>query len=274
MAQVVRLRNIMKDSTHILAWLLAAEEHPHLQETPEYQAAFRALQASDDLQARFEESKLFLARHPVLTRIEGLPAESRARIEAVLKTRMKKLPEGKLVTLNPWSVRKHFAWAAILVLLLAGMSVMSSYIIQHQDHDTRIARHVPPQEAFYQFIGQLAERRMPLQVRDNDNTRLVSWLNEQGADAFVTPPGLSGKETMGCAYLDGPDGKIALICFKTENGIVHLFVTSSESLDLVGRSPGKPLLVNGRHAMEWHDEANAYLLLTHDKDQALPEVFL
>lgn len=264
----------MNDSTYILAWLLASEEHPHLQETPEYQAALKAVRASDDLQARLEESKRFLTSYPVLTRIEGLPAESRARIEEAIKTQMKKLPEGKIVALSPWSVRKHFAWAAILVLLLAGMSVMSSYIIQQQDHDTQIARSVPPLDAFRQFTGQLAERRMPLQVRDTDNTRLVSWLNEQGAGSFVTPQGLIDKETMGCAYLDGPDGKIALICFKTENGVVHLFVTSSESLDLVGRSPKKPLMVNGRQAMEWHDEANAYLLLSHDKDQALPEVFL
>lgn len=265
---------IMKDSTHILAWLLAAEEHPHLKETPEYLEVAGALQESESLQTRLSESRRFLAAHPVLTRIEGLPSDSRARIEAVLRAQMKKMPEGKVVALSPWSVRRHFAWAAVLVLLLAGMSVLSTYIIQQQENPALIARSVPPLEAFYQYTGQLAERRLPLQVRESNHSQLVAWLNDQGAGRIETPPALSAKETLGCAYLDGPDGKIALICFKTENGVVHLFVTSAESLELRGRSPRQGLTVNGRQAQVWHDEVNAYLLMTHDIDQALPEVFL
>lgn len=267
----------MNDTTHILAILLAAEEHPHLREEPNFQEASDAVSASPDLQIKFAESKAFLQAHPVLTQIEGLPEESRARIEDVLKAEMAKNPQGKVIFMNPWGVRKHFAWAAALVLLLAGMAMISSTIIRQQDQRGQLLAdaELPPAEAFYQFVGNMAGRnRMPLQHRNSQSNQLVSWLGEQGAPSFVAPKPLLEKETMGCAYLEGPDGKISLICFDTDKGVVHLFITPSETLLLEGRSDPRSMILNGRNALKWHDEENAYLLIGHEENQELPEVFL
>lgn len=265
----------MKDPIEILACLLAAEEHPHLRENADFPAAEKALQESPELRARLEESKTFFAAHPVLTRIGGLPAESRNRIEETLRQEMR---AGKQTVPGPWGIRKNFAWAAMLALLLAGMSVISSNIIEKQNRleKARLAeiRNLNPREAFHRFAGKLVDRRLPLQYRENSNTQLVSWLENHGAEPFRTPAGLVNKDTMGCAYLDGPNGKVSLICFKTEKGTVHLFVTSVENLDLKVETPPRKALVNDRQALEWNDRQNAYLLITHDKGQELPEVFL
>jgi hypothetical protein len=115
---------------------------------------------------------------------------------------------------------------------------------------------------------------MPLEHRNSQSAQLVSWLGEKGAPSFVAPKPLMEKATMGCAYLQGPDGKISLICFDTDNGVVHLFVTPSETLLLEGRSAPESMILNNRNAVKWHDEENAYLLMGHDEDQELPAVFL
>ena len=267
----------MKDPIEILAHLLAAEEHPHLREEEAFQQAEQALKSSPDLQAKFAESKAFVNTHPVLVDMKGLPVDSRERIEAVLRKALKALPEGKVVSLSPWTVRKNFAWAAILALLLAGMSVISSTIIHQQDRKEKSvteARKYPPADAFYDYAGQLAEGRMPLQYRQNGSTHLISWLEDQGASSFQPPSALLQKETMGCAYLDGPNGKVSLICFNTDTGIVHLFVTSSRSLEFQGAAVPRRTLINEREAVKWNDADNAYLLIAHEKDQELPDVFL
>lgn len=250
-----------------------------MREETEYKEAARLLAESNDLQAEFAEIKAFIADHPVLTCLEGLPDESRDRIESVLRAEMNKNSTEKLPQLTPWEVRKQFAWAAILVFLLGAMAVISSFIIRQQeelDYQEYLAEAgQPPADKFYQFAGDMAGRgRMPLENRDSDSRQLVGWLADRGAEPFSAPLTLMEKETMGCAYIDGPHGKISLLCFDTEKGTVHLFVTSSKDLQLDGVSAPKATVVNDRNALKWHDEENAYFLIHHEKDRDLPEVFL
>ncbi|WFB36906.1 hypothetical protein P3T73_03910 [Kiritimatiellota bacterium B12222] len=265
------------DSIDILAQLLAAEEHSHLKDREGYSELTRALEDSVELQAEFTEAKAFLEKYPVLTQIAGLPQESRERIEKVLRAEMAKQPEGKVIQVNSWGMRKQFAWAAVLALLLAGISVISSTIIQNNDRVVQevYAKATPtPHELFLEYAGQLAEGPMPLENRARSTTQLVSWLADRGAGPIEMPSSLAERDGMGCAYLDGPQGKVSLICFNTENGMVHLFVSDAEALQMSGTKAPQKMMVNDREAMEWHDEANAYLLITHEKDQKLPEVFL
>jgi hypothetical protein len=272
-----RLTGIMKDSTHILAILLAGEEHPQLREEADFQAASDAVAASSELQKKFAESKAFLDAHHVLIQIEGLPEECRARIAQMLKTEMAKNPQGKIIATNPWALSKYFAWAAALVFLLAGIAMISSNIMRQQDQaGQEIAdAELTPEAAFLQFVGTMAgQGRAPLQHRNSQSTQLVYWLGEQGAPSFSAPQPLMAKATMGCAYLEGPDGKISLICFDTDSGVIHLFVTPSKTLQLEGRSSPKAMILNDRNALKWHDEKNAYLLIGHEENQQLPEVFL
>ncbi|MDF3129504.1 hypothetical protein P0Y35_09890 [Kiritimatiellaeota bacterium B1221] len=267
----------MKDSIDVIAKLLSAADHPHLRDEPDFVEAEKMLAASPELQRQYAESKTFFEAHPVLTQIEGMPEDCRQRIQQVLLKEQERQPEGKIVKLTPWGVRKNFAWAAVLALLLAGMSVLSTNII---DQKNRKQAHLAalenksPAEAFYQYAGELADGRLPLQYRENGSAQLVSWLEDQGARPFTAPSELLTKDTMGCAYLDGPNGKVSLICFHSDQGTMHLFVTAAESVELEGVDAPKKAMVNDRQAVKWHDEKNAYLLIAHDKEQALPEVFL
>ncbi len=268
---------MMKDDIEIIAKLLSAEEHPHLRDEPDFAEAEKILSASPELQSKYAESKTFYKAHPVLTHIEGMPADCRERIEQVLRKAQEKKPEGKMVELTPWGIRKNFAWAAVLALLLAGMSVLSTNIIDQKNRkEARLAaiQDESPSDAFYHYAGELADGRLPLQYRENGSTQLVSWLEGQGAQPFSAPPKLLGEDTMGCAYLDGPNGKVSVICFNSDEGTVHLFVTTSASVKLKGVASPEKALVNERKAIKWHDEENAYLLIAHDKEQNLPEVFL
>jgi hypothetical protein len=180
------------------------------------------------------------------------------------------------VQLSPWEIRKQFAWAAILVLLLAGMSVVSSSIIHNREQQQRqlTLQFMPPPDAFRDYVGRLMQQNIPLQHRDSHATQLVSWLEENGARQYTPPTAFMGMSGVGCGMLDGPSGKISVICFDTENGKVHLFVTCAKSLNMQESSPPKRLKLHKREAMQWNDKENAYLFIAHDPEQPLPEIFL
>jgi hypothetical protein len=271
-----RLINTMNDRHNILAHLLVAEEHPHLQEEPAFLEARNALEASEELQAKFIEYKAFVARHPALVDVGGMPAETRERIAKVIAQHAPASAKGKGIELRTWEIRKQFAWAAILVLLLAGMSVISSQIIQKQDHQERqlTLRSMPPQDAFREYVGRTVEGRLPLQHRNPQSAQLVSWLQEQGAVHYEPPMALLDMKGVGCGMMEGPAGKVSVICFDTEQGVAHLFVTCAKSLTLDKSNPPKRLILHHREALQWNDEENAYLFIAHEPEQPLPEVFL
>lgn len=266
----------MNDLHNLLAHLLVAEEHPHLREEPAFVEARIALEASEELQAKFSDYKAFVARHPTLVDVGGMPTETRERIAKVIAQHAPASTKGKRIELSPWEVRKQFAWAAILVLLLAGMSVISSNIIQQKDQQERrmALNSMPPQDAFREYVGRMVQSRLPLQHRDAQSTQLVSWLREQGAVHYEPPTSLLELKGLGCGVMEGPAGKVSVICFDTEQGVAHLFVTCAKSLTLDKSSPPKRLKLHHREALQWNDEENAYLFIAHDPEQPLPEIFL
>lgn len=266
----------MKDSHNLLAHLLVAEEHPHLREEPAFVEARNALEASGELQAELAAYKAFVRKHPALVEIGGMPAETRGRIAKKLAEPSSQRKGGPPVRLSPWEVRTQFAWAAILVLLLAGMSVLSSQIIRQQEQQERqvALNSMPPQDAFRAYVGRMVENRLPLQHRNSQSTQLVSWLREQGAVHYEPPASLLEMKGVGCGVVEGPSGKISVICFDTEQGVAHLFVTCAKSLNLEKSSPFRRLKLHHREAMQWNDEENAYLFIAHDREQPLPPVFL
>ncbi len=266
----------MNDLHNLLAHLLVAEEHPHLQEEPAFVEARNALEASEELQAAFFEYKEFLEQYPVLVELGEMPAETRERIAKVISQQASPFTTGKRIQLSPWEVRKQFAWAAILVLLLAGMSLISTQIIQQQEHQTRqvALNTMPPQDAFREYVGQMVQKGMPLQHRNSQSTQLVSWLQEQGAGHYEPPTSLMEMKGIGCGMMDGPAGTISVICFDTEQGVAHLFVTCAKSLTLEASSPPKRLKLYHREALQWNDDSNAYLFIAHEPEQPLPEIFL
>jgi hypothetical protein len=266
----------MKDLYDILAVLLAADEHPHMKDEPAYQEAKAKLDASDEVQTAYEEARMFFEKHPVLVGIGPMPVDVRKRIGKTLEKHASVVSPRVKMNLSPWTIRTQFAWAAALVLLLAGMAVVSSRVANRQVRQKQMMAYQaqPPADAFRSFAGSLVSATLPLQEMDTDTTQLVSWLESRGSPPLQIPNALAGKEGIGCAYLDGPDGKISLVCLKVENQILHLFITDAASLELSGSTPPRQLLIHDRKALQWNDAQNAFLLMTHEPGEELPEMFL
>jgi|GEM_PF-1338791 len=267
----------MKDHIDTLALLLAAEQHPHLKDQPEYREAKQKLEESASLQADFADSKAFFEVHPVLVGVDRMPTDTRARIESALRREMgEDSDRSKRPELTPWTIRTQFAWAAVLVLLLAGMAVLSTSIINQQERrQRRIARStLPPLQAFQSFVADTVQQRIPLQERDPDASQLIAWLREQGASPLNVPADLANNETLGCAYFDGPHGKISLLCFGADEQVVHLFITPSRTLNLSAARSPRAFELRNRAAVQWNDTENAYLLIAHNPNTPLPERFL
>ena len=205
-----------------------------------------------------------------------MPADVRDRIaRALQEARLERKPAGRVLT-GPWQIRRHFAWAAVLVLLLAGMAVMSSRILLERDLRERelALRNLPPEDAFRSVIGRMVERRVPLQERSREATQLVSWLGDQGVDHIRTPEALLEIPAIGCSHFDGPNGKIGVVCFDADGDVVHLFIACARSMGIEESSPPREFSLHGRPALQWNDQENVYLMIPHDLDTDLPEVFL
>jgi hypothetical protein len=267
----------MNDSEDILARLLAADEHPLLREEPDVQEAQRLLDADTDLQAQLEEARSFFAKHPALVRIGDMPLDTRKRIEKALEKHSSMISNKATIELSPWTIRTQFAWAAMLVLLLAGMAVLSSTIANRQQNTRQQITYQsqPPADAFRSFAGNLVSDTLPLQKFDEDTTVLVNWLKQNSRATLAVPEKIvSTRKGIGCATLNGPNGKVSLLCFKIDNQLVHLFITESGNLNLNTPTQPQSMLINHRQAMQWNDAENAYLLISHEPDESLPEVFL
>lgn len=261
----------MNQSLDTLARLLAAEEHPHLAEEEGFAECRRELETSPDLQAALAEARAFTERHPRLVDLGGMPADTRDRIKAVLEESFP--PRPKVVHLHPWSVRKQFAWAAALVLLLAGMSVISSTIIQNQQAPDPIIADSPV-DAFHAFVAKSVRSGTMPQHQEAEMNQLVSWVQDQGSHSYTLPETLLQKSGIGCSKLRGPGGDVFLLCFKADTQTMHLFSTCAKRLKIPATASPSQFRIEGRETREWSDGNNVYLLITNDPGTAMPEVML
>ncbi len=267
----------MKDTHTIIAHLLAADDHPPLSREPEFIKAREALEADPQLQEAYEEAKQFHEQHPVLIRTDEMPQDVRNRIRKELERKMPLITTTRIeMELSPWTVRTQFAWAALLVLLLAGMSVLSSLVLdqQHSQEMEVAYRNQPPQDAFRSYVGKTVQDMPFLEFKSRDTTELVSWMHENKSPAVSAPTQLMDETGIGCANLKGPNGTVSLMCFKVQGKIVHLFITDNETVDVSDVQPAVKMKIQQREAVQWNDAAHTYLLITHDKRQELPEIFL
>jgi hypothetical protein len=272
-----RLTGIMNHSYDILSHCLAAENHPHLQDEPEFIEARNAVEASPELQDQLREAREFFRDHPALIELSTMPRDVKERIAKVLKEEQNSMPakRGDHVV-GPWGVRRNFAWAACLALLLAGMAVMSSWILEEQvDRKHRLAlRDMPPQDAFRSEIGRMISQGMPLQTRSENPTELISWLGDQGVSDIQPPKSLLDYPSLGCAYFTAPFGKISVVCFQINNGVVHLFVADAQEMGVEPDHSPRSFILRGRTVLEWSDDEHLYLLIPQEPETDLPELFL
>lgn len=265
----------MKATHDILAVLLAADDYPPLLEEETYREAKARLDASPDLRKEYEEARTFNQRHPALVDVGDMPDATRERIAKELERHSSLLSRGVHVDLSPWTVRAQFAWAAVLVLLLAGMAVLTSQLANRHAGQRRMAqyRNQPPEDAFRSFVGQVAQSPS-LQKFDSNNRELVSWLETQTSSSLNVPEKFRDQEGIGCAYLNGPNGTVSLLCMNIEDQTVHLFMANASDMGLTSPHAPERMTIHSRDALQWNDEEHVYMLMTHYADEKLPEMFL
>ena len=266
----------MKKSYDTIAHCLTADDHPHLKEDMDFQKAQAEVDASPELQQQLEVARAFFEKHPRLMDVSEMPSDVRNRIAKVLAAHQPEASFATEPTLSPWEVRRSFAWAACLVLLLAGMAVLSSRFMEHQAKQSYqlVLSEMPPQDAFRAEVGRLLKQGMPLQVQAQDATQLVSWLGDRGMPYVQPPQPLMDKPTMGCARFQTPFGDIGVICFKVENGVLHMFVADAGKMGLESVIAPRSFELRGRRVKEWSDEETLYLLVPQEPETDLPELFL
>lgn len=260
----------------ILARCLAADDHPHLLEEPEFQEAVAEVEASPELQESLKEARDFVSSYPVLVEAGPMPSDVRERIsQAIQENESRRQPEGKVI-LGPWQIRSQFAWAACLVLLLGAISLYSSYFLENratEQHHIALAQ-LPPQDAFRSEVGRLVTRRFSLQEKSDSATHLVSWLGGQGVDDVQIPSALPEQEVLGCSQFEAPFGKIGVVCFDVNGEVVHMFMACSQAMGLEEVQVPSQFRMQGRPAVQWSDEENLYLMIPDQPDTELPEIFL
>ena len=272
----------MKDCYETLSWLLAGETHPHLKKEQAYLQAEEVLHNSPEIRKRFEDAKAFTERHPELIGFQRMPDDVRQRLEEKLKEngtsahRILHMP-----TAGPLSYRKQFAWAAVLALFLAGLSMLSSLVLERQSgspasHAPQLGRevesHLPD---FRSFVSNKAREEIHLAHRNHNPLELVQWLAEHNPEVSSPhlPAALNLGRLNGCSVIEGPRGKVSLVFVQVDGKPMHLFVACSKSLRC---KPAKPrhVQLEGRRAIEWVDDSNAYLLIAENPDDEMPEILL
>ena len=265
----------MSNSHDTLAILLAADDYPALRDDPAYIEAQTRLEASEELKQAYEEARAFNERHPVLVDAGRMPNDVRERIGHELERHAPLRPKGMRIELSPWTVRSQFAKAAIFLLLLTGMAMLATRISQQQASERQMARlnHLPPEDAFRSFLGQVANDP-ELDHRSSDTTQLVGWLENRASTSLKVPEQFQAREGIGCAYMDGPNGKVSLICMDVDDRTIHLFVADAANIGLTRPHPPERLTIRDRDALQWNDEERVYMLMTHDAGDKLPDEML
>lgn len=277
-----------------LAWLLAAEDHPHLKKEEGYLEAKAQLDHSPEMQTHFHEALAFTQKHPALFAFNTMPHDVRLRIAEKLQQAASELANPQslgpqalrphtsrkpAVTPSPWTYRQQFAWAAVLALFLAGLSVISSKVIEQQSSyasSPQLARTPPPQQglpAFHRFVQASLQESPQIQHQASETVQLVSWLADHEGFAPPLPEAITRSKGMGCSVLESPQGKISMICVDVNGQMLKLFIACSKQL---GTQPieARALKIDRHEALEWIDEDNTFLLIQSLPDVPMPEIML
>jgi len=265
----------MNSHHDILARVLAAEDHPHLLEEPEFREAKAAVDSSSELQEALDDARQFSHSHPRLMDVSGMPSDVRERIAAALHREKTAVLQEKEV-LGPWDVRRTFAWAASLILLLAGVAVLSTEVLEREDRRERnlVLKDLPALDIFHIEVSRLVSQGMPLQEQSRSASQLVSWLGEQGMQDISAPAHLMQTPALGCAQFKAPFGKIGVVCFNDDGTILHLFMVCAKAVGEEKRMSPREFRIGERPAKEWSDGENLYILIPQEPETELPEIFL
>lgn len=268
------------DMNHLdehLAWLLAAEEHPHLKKEEGYNLALETLRTSPELKQQLDQAISFARRHPRLVGFDRLPADARNRIALSLKQACSSAysDHAKAVR-GPWTFRRQFAWAAVLALLLAGLSVVSSKIVGTQSPSPYVRPTLATASLlpdFHQFVSQTAASGIRMDHYGDQPVELVQWLRENQGLVPNLPDIIASGTGRGCALVESPLGRVSVVCVTVEGQTMQLFVACAKALRCAP-SPRQLVDLGGRPALEWVENNQVYLLTPAEADAEMPEILL
>ncbi|MFQ3168934.1 MAG: hypothetical protein ACI8QI_001490 [Limisphaerales bacterium] len=128
----------------------------------------------------------------------------------------------KLIQATPWWRQRAWLAAAASVALLLGLLVSLQ------------SPAIPGQEfADYRHsMIEFAQHRMDgLDYKSEAIPDIRQWLASRSAHGgFVAPASLAGLLAKGCRLLQWNDQQVALICFSTDAGLVHLYVLDQDEM--------------------------------------------
>ena len=121
-------------------------------------------------------------------------------------------------------------------------------------------------------LSEIVSGRKPLDRQEPDSAALVKWLASNGNPTpDGLPPGLAGKEALGCKALLVDGRRVSIICFHvTPTEAAHLVTTDTGGLQ--SPPPEKaPLFVKSGEweTASWSADGHSYMLAMQGSEQAL-----
>jgi hypothetical protein len=168
-------------------------------------------------------------------------------------------------TLNLPLWRRPVAWAALCVILLAGISVWFTFDSWRQPSLTF--------EDYRNRMVKTALRTYGMDLETTDGTQVRAFLAQQQAPAdYELPAKLAETETVGCGVLRWQDKPVSMICFRTGQPLppgnktdLMLFVINRA--DLQGDVPHEAAEIVGVSQLStatWQVGEKVYLLAAFD----------
>lgn len=253
------------DPLDAIALLLAARHEPAIRDLADYQKAEALVEEDPGLRRVLDaEVRYYDANEDLLSGVR-LPEDAKARMKEALLAALPgdAKPAGQVVSFPvPWL---RLAAAAAIVLVV-GLAVVRFAGVG--DGPEVAAAAMDP---FSQFATRTVIDGFDLAYRSESPPDIVRWLAGRDTPMAVSlAPAYMDFSTMGCTVLDWDGNEVAMICFRSGEDIVHLFVAETTTLRGAKGAVAKTRrVVEGREIESWMDDTHAYVLVAHNPGQKL-----
>ena len=255
------------DYIEAVALLLASDQDPAIEETQEILDARALVGSKPHLQAWYEEERVFYAQQEGLLSGFRLSDEAKGRMLKVLQDQA----DNTAVPSNLITFRRLAFAAAAAVVLLLGFSTFSTF---KQSEALTAQTGADTLDGFRGFAVSVVDQGFWLDERSGNHSKLREWLGKEGApDASHLSSNFDDMATMGCKVLEWNGEKVSLLCYKDGQGqTMHVFV-ADQLYPVQGTAAWPmPLEVDGRNTISWQDAHSTYVMVGHDRGQALDHI--
>ena len=251
------------DKLDAIALLLAARHDPAIRDLADCQKAEALVERDPELRRLLDvETRYYDANEDLLSGVR-LPEAAKTRMKEALEAAGAGDAEsaGRVI---PFPVPWLRVAAAAGIALVAGLAV-TRYAGVGESPAVAEATADP----LTQFAARSVVDGFELAYQSESAPEILSWLASR--DTPVNPslqPVLMDLPTMGCTLLDWDGHEIAMICFRSGEDLVHLFVSESRAQGVVARTAR---IVEDRETESWSDGSHSYVLVAHKPGQTLDD---